>query len=202
MVTARRKAPRSAQPKEMGERMCAACRARAPREQLLRFVVDPNGALWVDPFLKAPGRGAHLCYSAACLQLALKRRAFHQSFKRPFEGLTLEGLTAQLAEAQRRKVESLLSLGRRRGVVTSGLNLLESLAPSLHLVLLADDISAQSAEKLRRQVSCPVLSYRDGDALGATQGKERRMALGVTEAPLAAALLQEINRSHELLVAF
>ena len=99
-------------------------------------------------------------------------------------------------------MEALLSLGRRRGVVTSGLNLLESQSPSLHLVLLAEDISEQSAEKLKRQVSCPVLSYRDSGALGATQGKERRVALGVTDAPLAADLLQEINRGHDLLVAF
>jgi predicted RNA-binding protein YlxR (DUF448 family) len=181
----------------MGERMCAACRARAPRERLLRFVADADGRLWVDPFLKAPGRGAHLCYAAACVQLAVKRRAFQQAFKRPLEGVTLERLAEQLVEAQRRKVEALLSLGRRRGAVASGLNLLEGLAASLRLVLLADDISEQSAERLRRQVSCPVLPYGDGGALGATQGKERRVALGVTEPALAAELLQEINRGHD-----
>ena len=114
----KRRAPRVAAPKSKGERMCAACRVRAPRDSLLRFVVVSEGEVWVDPFLKAPGRGVHLCYEPSCLALAVKRRAFQQSLKRSLPPLSLEVLTQRVSEAQVRKLDDLISLSRRRRVRT------------------------------------------------------------------------------------
>ncbi|MEU3574445.1 YlxR family protein [Kitasatospora sp. NPDC036755] len=56
------------------------CRKRAAKHQLLRVtavegecVPDPRGAL--------PGRGAHLHPDSACLDLAVRRRAFPRAFR-------------------------------------------------------------------------------------------------------------------------
>ncbi|OKH97035.1 DNA-binding protein [Streptomyces sp. CB02056] len=56
------------------------CRKRAAKHQLLRVtavegecVPDPRGAL--------PGRGAHLHPDPACLDLAVRRRAFPRAFR-------------------------------------------------------------------------------------------------------------------------
>ena len=199
--TQRRKTPRVAAPKSKGERMCAACRERAPREALLRFVVDPEGQVWVDPFLKAPGRGIHLCYSPECLALAVKKRAFQQSLKRPLPPVSLEQLTERVLEGQRRKIEAALTLSRRRQVSLSGLNLLLPSAPSLKLLILAEDIAPQSASALTHKVSCEVFTYGDSAYLGKTQGKEKRVAVGLQEEALATSLAQELNRYQQLLVA-
>ncbi|MFE7531352.1 YlxR family protein [Kitasatospora sp. NPDC091335] len=62
------------------ERTCVGCRKRAAKHQLLRVtavegecVPDPRGAL--------PGRGAHVHPDPACLDLAVRRRAFPRAFR-------------------------------------------------------------------------------------------------------------------------
>lgn len=199
--THRRRAPRTAAPKSKGERMCAACRLRAPREDLLRFVVDEAGQVWVDPFLKAPGRGIHLCYTPACLTLAVKKRAFQQSLKRALPPLSLEELTERVLEGQRRKIDALLSLARRQRATLSGLNVLLSSAPSLKLLVLADDIAEHSAASLKRRVSCEVFTYGDGASLGLSQGKEKRVAIGFQDEGISSSLAQELSRYQQLSVA-
>lgn len=199
--TQKRKAPRIAAPKTKGERMCAACRARAPREELLRFVIDPEGEVWVDPFLKAPGRGVHLCYESTCLALAVKKRSFQQALKRSLPPLSLETLTQRVSEAQARKLDDLISLSRRRRVSVSGLNVLISSAAHLELLILATDIAENSAYQLERKASCEVIRYGDSALLGVTQGKEKRVAIGITDHALAMIIAQEFHRYQQLSVA-
>lgn len=62
-------------------RTCVGCRRRRPRSELLRFVVDERGHLRVDPELRAPGRGAHACASAACVTRGLGQ-GFARSLRR------------------------------------------------------------------------------------------------------------------------
>jgi len=197
----KRRAPRVAAPKTKGERMCAACRTRAPREELLRFVIDAEGEVWVDPFLKAPGRGVHLCYEPSCLSLAVKKRAFQQSLKRALPPLTLETLTQRVSEAQVRKLDALLSLSRRRRASVSGLNVLSASASNLKLLILATDIAENSAHQLESKATCEVIRYGDSASLGVTQGKEKRVAIGVTDPSLARSIAQEFNRYQQLSVA-
>lgn len=56
-------------------RTCVGCRQRAASSDLLRVVVA-EGRLVADPRRRRPGRGAHLHPSRACLDLAVRRRAF------------------------------------------------------------------------------------------------------------------------------
>ncbi len=58
-----------------------ACGRRAPKAALRRFTA-PGGALVPDPAQRLPGRGAYVC-DDACLEVALRRRAFHRAFRRP-----------------------------------------------------------------------------------------------------------------------
>lgn len=69
-------------PKHLPERMCALCRARAPKRELRRVVWDGT-AVALDPSGKAPGRGAYVgpwrsCWAdpglAPKLERALKAR--------------------------------------------------------------------------------------------------------------------------------
>lgn len=60
--------------------MCAGCNERKPKQELVRVVRTPDGAVRLDPTGKAAGRGAYLCRSAACLQRALKARRLERAF--------------------------------------------------------------------------------------------------------------------------
>ncbi|MFB7476620.1 YlxR family protein [Kitasatospora sp. NPDC059463] len=56
------------------------CRKRAAKHQLLR-VTAVEGVCVPDPRGALPGRGAHLHPEPACLDLAVRRRAFPRAFR-------------------------------------------------------------------------------------------------------------------------
>ncbi|MCZ2528215.1 YlxR family protein [Streptomyces sp. NPDC059506] len=62
------------------ERTCVGCRKRAAKDDLLR-VVMVGGVLTPDPRGTLPGRGAYLHPGTACLDLAVRRRAFPRAFR-------------------------------------------------------------------------------------------------------------------------
>ena len=59
-------------------RMCAGCRERAPKKELIRVVRTPDGGLILDAREKASGRGAYICRKAECLRKARKSRALER----------------------------------------------------------------------------------------------------------------------------
>ncbi len=62
-------------------RMCAGCRERASKKDLIRIVRTPDGEIIADAREKASGRGAYLCRKASCLQKARKSRALERMLK-------------------------------------------------------------------------------------------------------------------------
>lgn len=62
-------------------RTCIGCGESAPREHLLRLVVDPAGLPTLDPGKSAPGRGAWAHPSEACLERAETMRALGRAFR-------------------------------------------------------------------------------------------------------------------------
>ncbi|WP_310965130.1 YlxR family protein [Nocardioides terrisoli] len=66
-------------------RTCVGCRKRVTKRELLRVTLgaDPTGrpAVVPDPSGTAPGRGAHLHPTTACLELAERRRALPRALR-------------------------------------------------------------------------------------------------------------------------
>ncbi|MBO9520246.1 MAG: YlxR family protein [Nocardioidaceae bacterium] len=66
-------------------RTCIGCRERAAKRELLRVTLRTGGdgslAVVPDPAGTAPGRGAHLHPTSACLELAVRRRAFGRALR-------------------------------------------------------------------------------------------------------------------------
>ncbi len=53
-------------------RTCVSCRRPAAKGDLQRIVCDARGDVRIDPTGKAAGRGAYLCGSAKCYEMAIK----------------------------------------------------------------------------------------------------------------------------------
>ncbi|WP_188279441.1 YlxR family protein [Streptomyces sp. CBMA29] len=71
------------------ERSCIGCRERAVKSELLRVAVDGDTCV-PDHRGTLPGRGAYLHPALACLDLAVRRRAFNRAFKGPVTPDTAE----------------------------------------------------------------------------------------------------------------
>ncbi|MEU6221375.1 YlxR family protein [Streptomyces sp. NPDC047022] len=64
------------------ERTCVGCRERAAKIELLRIVAIEDACV-PDPRGTLPGRGAYVHPVSACLDLAVRRRAFPRALRVP-----------------------------------------------------------------------------------------------------------------------
>jgi predicted RNA-binding protein YlxR (DUF448 family) len=64
-------------------RMCVGCREMKPKKELLRVVKSPEDVITLDPVGKAPGRGAYVCRSEACLTRAVKQKQLERALEHP-----------------------------------------------------------------------------------------------------------------------
>ena len=74
--------------------MCVGCREMKEKRSLLRVVKSPEGAISFDRVGKAPGRGAYVCKSKACLERAVKARQLERALETRID----EAVFAQLME--------------------------------------------------------------------------------------------------------
>jgi uncharacterized protein len=116
-------------------RMCAVSREVRPVDELIRFVVSPNGEVVADLKRKLPGRGMWISASRQAVAEAVRRHQFNRSFKRDvriapalatdlesqlvrsaIEALAIAGKAGQVI-AGFSKVEAALAPGQNRGAV-------------------------------------------------------------------------------------
>ena len=62
-------------------RTCTACRTSSEKRGFVRFVRTPEGHVEVDPTGKANGRGAYLCASPDCFEVARSRRRLDSALR-------------------------------------------------------------------------------------------------------------------------
>lgn len=100
------------------ERLCVATRTVRPVDDLIRFVVGPDGQVVPDVKAKLPGRGVWVTGTRAALEEAIKRKAFARGFKRDLR------LPADLAAQTERLLESAaleaLAIAGKAGSVAAG----------------------------------------------------------------------------------
>lgn len=75
-------------------RMCVGCREMKEKRSLMRIVKSPEGVISFDRVGKAPGRGAYVCKSKACLERAVKARQLERALETRID----EAVFAQLME--------------------------------------------------------------------------------------------------------
>ncbi len=185
-------------------RTCVACRQAFEREVLIRLVVDSAGQVLVDYLGKAPGRGAHLCYSADCISRLAKSKALGRAFGCQIQPFSAEEVTAWVLKGIEGRIADLLGLARRSRAVISGMDSLERSRSKLLLLVLSTDASAATADRCRgwaRALECPLVEYGDREFLGRTQGVPERVALGVVDERVSEQLIREFGRRDRVLVA-
>lgn len=62
-------------------RKCTGCQEMKNKKELIRIVKSTEGAINIDGSGKMNGRGAYICPSLECLNLAKKNKGLEKSFK-------------------------------------------------------------------------------------------------------------------------
>ena len=86
--------------KKVPMRQCVGCREMHPKRELIRVVKSKEGAISLDFKGKAPGRGAYVCKSAACLKKARKSKALERAFSLVIPEEVYDALEAQMEEEE------------------------------------------------------------------------------------------------------
>jgi len=81
-------------------RMCVGCREMKPKKELMRVVRPPEGAIAYDQGGKASGRGAYVCWDAACLQRAIKTKALERQLEVKIDTSVYDELSALIGKGR------------------------------------------------------------------------------------------------------
>jgi uncharacterized protein len=187
---------RSAEP-EVGKgrvpqgRTCVACRRTAPRAELLRVVRSPEGGLVLDWRGNLAGRGAHVCPSRRCFEIAFGRRRFDRGLGAVAHYPTAEEMLASARQAATRQIETLLRSAIGARSLAAGSEACErALFEGRALVLvLAKDAAARDRLAARAsQGGVPSFTMESKEALGDLAGRPATGAFAALDAGLARAL--------------
>jgi uncharacterized protein len=129
-------------------RMCAVSREVRPIDELIRFVVSPDGTVVPDLKRKLPGRGLWVSASRARVAEAVRRNQFSRGFKRDIRASkTLPEDTENLLV---RSVIEGLAMGAKAGQAVSGFGKVEDAlrAGQAAALLHASDGSPDGIRKL------------------------------------------------------
>ena len=101
----------------MPVRMCVGCQEMKNKKEMIRVIKTPEGTFMLDATGKKNGRGAYVCPSEECLQLARKNKGLERSFKQAIPAEVYESLEKEMecsALRQEREESSAENLPSRR----------------------------------------------------------------------------------------
>jgi predicted RNA-binding protein YlxR (DUF448 family) len=129
-------------------RMCAVSREVRPIDELIRFVVSPQGEVIPDLKRKLPGRGLWISASRGTVAEAVRRHQFSRGFKRDVRAAAT--LPADTEALLVRSAAEALAMAAKAGQVVSGFAKVEALLEQgkAEALIHASDGAADGIRKL------------------------------------------------------
>lgn len=148
-------------------------------DNLVRFVVSPDGILVPDVAHKLPGRGLWVRADRPSLEIAIKKNIFSKAAKRQVK--TDAGLVDRVHKLLRRRCLDLLGLARREGGMISGFEKVLSAAKSGKAAWLIEAFDG-AADGRNRILAANHASGTDAKLCGCFGNAELSLALGLENA--------------------
>lgn len=176
------------------QRQCAVTRMVRPPDELIRFVLDPEGQVVPDLKRRLPGRGAWVTAAADVVAQAARKGAFARAFRQPVEvgpdlAVLVETLLAKAALGA-------LSLANKAGEVIVGFSKVEAAieAGKAAALVHAAEASADGRRKLdgklaRARPGAPVIDGLNGEQLSLALGRPNVVHAAVTGGGASAGFL-------------
>ena len=86
----------------MPVRMCVGYQEMKNKKEMIRVIKTPEGTFMLDATGKKNGRGAYVCPSEECLQLARKNKGLERSFKQAIPAEVYESLEKEMEALETR----------------------------------------------------------------------------------------------------
>ena len=187
------------------ERSCILSRRTAPREELIRLALGPDGRVAPDIRARAPGRGAWIGVSRAALDEANAKGKLKGALSRAYKTGTLEvpaDLGQKIEDALRQQVLDRLGLEARGGSLVNGAERIEVAARQgkVHLLIHAADAGEDGRRKLDQAWRVggghkAGLVFPEGRTiLSMALGRENVVHIALTDAAAARRVLHAIDR--------
>jgi predicted RNA-binding protein YlxR (DUF448 family) len=157
-------------------RMCIVTRHVRPVDELVRFVIAPDGTVVPDLKGRLPGRGVWVTATANAIDLAERRKLFARGFQETVN--VTPGLAARTDERMLAGLVGALGLARKAGTIVTGFAKVESALVSGKAVGLihASDAAGDGVKKIesaaRRSglAALPVIQILNSDQLDLALG--------------------------------
>jgi uncharacterized protein len=183
------------------ERYCVATRTVRPIENLIRFVVGPDGQAVPDLKRKLPGRGVWVTATQEALAAAIQGRAFARGFKRDVRvSADLIGRTERLLE---KAALEALAIANKAGLVAVGFTRIESALTHDRVVALLhaaqagpDGVNKLDAARRRspHAKSAGVIASLSSSQLDLALGRPNVVHAALLAGPVSDAFLARLRR--------
>jgi predicted RNA-binding protein YlxR (DUF448 family) len=184
-------------------RTCIVTRQPMEAEQLLRFVLAPDGSVVPDIKRRLPGRGVWVELSATAVEKAVRKKLFARAFRT--EAIAAPDLAEAVDRLLEREALELLSMCRKAGVLVSGHARIDKALRTgeIALVLHAAEAAEDGMRKLAQGARfCEAMGGEDVAirqvfsvaAMSLALGMENAMHAAVAHGPLASRVLAAIDR--------
>lgn len=82
--------------RKVPQRMCVGCREMKNKKDLIRIVRTPEAQVLIDPTGKKSGRGAYICPSADCFNMAVRGKRLQKALEHEIPEQVIETLRKEL----------------------------------------------------------------------------------------------------------
>lgn len=184
-------------------RRCAVTREELAPDDLIRFVVDPEGTIVPDLSRKLPGRGVWVKCERAAVEGAVKTNAFAKSLKQQVK--VPEDLPQRIDDLFLGRLSNALSLANKAGLVSTGAEKVEKLLGGGRAVALVHgaDGTAEGRRKLDRKFSAiqgdkgqsaPIVDWLTIEQLSLAMGRSNVVHAGLIQGGATKRVLSEAER--------
>jgi hypothetical protein len=186
----------AAEPDEQGPlRRCVATGVSRPKDELIRFVVGPDGAIVPDLDDKLPGRGLYVASERAAIELAVKKKGFARAARRPVS--VPDDLADRLEQLMATRCRQLLGLARRAGQAVAGHDRVADLVKTGRAALLlqaADGAAGGRAKLAAKAHDIPELAVLSAAELAEPFGRDHIVHVALSPGGLARRLQTDLAR--------
>ncbi len=176
------------------ERKCIVTGEIRDRDEMYRFIIDPDNQILPDLAAKLPGRGFWVSANRSSLKLAIEKNLFEKSAKKSLK--IKEGLIYEIESLQSKRLLNLIRLARKAGQAVCGYEKVKELLSKdkVSVLIQAYDGSSRGKGKLSRPDNAKFIGCLSALELGEAFGRQNAIHCAVTSGGLAKRIVQEAHR--------